>query len=229
MSIFGSILSGLSFLTEILGSIILVIIILSVILIAIALVLLAYSFKTGKVPFPNLIILTVIFFEGPIKAIMRLGGVDDTAIDQLSIDLQNRAMWPTYISVPYNKRAIFIPQCLRSVNCQARLSPEGIKCMDCGGCEIAKAKKEAEKLGYLFFVVPGSSFIARMTRKYCPEAIIGVGCMSEVKEGLDLMHKHKLPAVGVVLTTAGCVGTILDWDKFYEVMRAVEDKAAPKT
>jgi hypothetical protein len=225
MVILESILSALSFLAEIMGSILLVVIFLSIILIAIVLVLLVYSFKTGKVPFPNLVIITIIFFEGPIKAIMRLGGVDDTAIDQLSVDLQNRVMRPTFVRIPYDKRAIFIPQCLRSVNCQARLSPEGIKCMGCGACEISKAKKEAEGMGYLFFVVPGSSFMVRMIKKYRPQAIIGVGCMGEVKEGLDLMHKNNMPAIGVVLTTAGCVGTILDWEKLYEVMKAYDNKS----
>jgi hypothetical protein len=224
MVVLASILSALSFLAEILGSILLVFIVLSIILIAIVLVLLAYTFKTGKVPLPNLVIIAIMFFEGPIKAVMRLGGVDDTAIDQLSVELQNRAMRPIFISIPYNKRAIFIPQCLRSAECPARLSPEGIKCKDCGACEITKAKKEAERLGYLFFVVPGSSFMVRMIKKYRPQAIIGVGCMGEVKEGLDLMHKNNVPTIGVVLTTAGCVGTLLDWDKLYEVMHTYDNK-----
>ena len=57
-----------------------------------------------------------------------------------------------------------------------------------------------------------------MIRKYHPKAIIGVGCLCEVKEGLDLMHKNKIPSVGVVLERSGCVNTLLDWDKLFEVM-----------
>lgn len=226
MAIEDTIWAALSFLALILGSLLLVILFISAITVAIAVLLLVYSLKTGKILFPNLLVLGILFFEGSIKAVVRLFGVDDVFVDRLSIDLQNRAMKPAFIRIPYDKRAIFIPQCLRSSECPARLSPEGIKCKDCGLCEITKAKQAAEKLGYSFFVVPGSSFIVRMIYKTHPRAIIGVGCLCEIKEGLDLMHKHKIPALGVVLDRAGCVSTILDWDKFYEVMHAYEHDGA---
>lgn len=216
------ILSTLSFIATILGTILLILLVISIIVVAIVIALLAYSFKTGKVLFPNLLVLGIMFFEGPIKAILGLFNVDDAVIDRISIDIQNRAMRATFSRIPFEKRAIFIPQCLRSVDCPARLSPEGIQCKDCGRCEITKARKAAEKLGYMFFVVPGSSFILRMIRKYDPKAIIGVGCLCEVKEGLDLMNKNRIPAIGVVLDRSGCINTILDWDKFFEVMQFCE-------
>jgi hypothetical protein len=74
----------------------------------------------------------------------------------------------------------------------------------------------------MFFVVPGSSFIMRMMKKYHPSAIIGVGCLCEIKEGLDMMHKYKIPAVGVVLDRSGCVSTVLNWEKLFEVMQLHE-------
>ncbi|AFD00791.1 hypothetical protein Mtc_2052 [Methanocella conradii HZ254] len=223
MAVLENVLSALYWLSTILGALLLILLFLSTIIVIAITVLLAYSFKTGNILFPNHLILGIMFFEGPIKAVMRFFHVDDTAIDRISVDLQNRAMWATFSKVPFEQRAIFIPQCLRSVECPARLSPEGIKCKECGRCGIANAKKAAEKLGYMFFVVPGSSFIIRMVRKYHPKAIIGVGCLIEVKDGLDLMHKSKIPAIGVVLERSGCVNTILDWDRFFEVMEAYED------
>jgi uncharacterized protein len=226
MAIQDTIWAALSFLALILGSLLLAILFISAIIVAIAVILLVYSLKTGKLLFPNLLVLGILFFEGSIKAVVRFFGVDDVFVDKLSIDLQNKAMRQTFVRIPYDKRAIFIPQCLRSSDCPARLSPEGIKCKDCGLCEITKAKQEAERLGYSFFIVPGSSFIVRMINKTHPQAIIGVGCLCEIKEGLDLMHKHKIPALGVVLDKAGCVSTILDWDKFYEVMQAYEHDEA---
>ncbi len=222
MAIQDTIWAALSFLALILGSLLLVVLLISAIMVAIAVLLLIYSLKTGKILFPNLLVLGILFFEGSIKAVVRLFGIDDAFVDMLSIDLQNKAMRSAFVRIPYENRAIFIPQCLRSSDCPARLSPEGIKCKDCGLCEITKAKQAAEKLGYSFFIVPGSSFIVRMISKTHPKAIIGVGCLCEIKEGLDLMHKHKIPALGVVLDRAGCVSTILDWDKFYEVMQAYE-------
>lgn len=222
MALLDDVISALVFLATVIGALLLIAIVISVIIVAIATILLAYSIKTGKILFPNLLILIIMFFEGPLKAVMRLFGVDDAFVDRISIDLQNRAMWATFRKIPFEKRAIFIPQCLRSVDCPARLSPEGIKCKDCGLCEITKAKKEAERLGYMFFVVPGSSFIMRMMKKYHPSAIIGVGCLCEIKEGLDMMHKYKIPAVGVVLDRSGCVSTVLNWEKLFEVMQLHE-------
>ena len=61
-----------------------------------------------------------------------------------------------------------MPQCLRSVQCPAKLTPEGIMCIDCGRCGIGEAKRYAEGMGYKFFVVPGSSFIKRIIKKYRP-------------------------------------------------------------
>jgi hypothetical protein len=227
MALLDDIISVFNFLAIILGSLLLLLLILSIIIVVIATLLLIYTIKTGKVLFPNLLVLGIMFFEGSIKAVVRLFGFDDANIDRISIDMKNRAMWATFSKIPFEKRAVFIPQCLRSVDCPARLSPEGIKCKDCGLCDITRAKKEAERLGYMLFVVPGSSFIVRMIRKYRPEGIIGVGCLCEVKEGLDLMHKNKIPAVGVVLDKSGCVSTVLDWDKLFEVMNVRDSTVQP--
>jgi hypothetical protein len=38
----------------------------------------------------------------------------------------------------------------------------------------------------------------------------------EIKEGLDLCHSHDIPAIGILLTRAGCVSTTLDWNKLYD-------------
>jgi hypothetical protein len=66
-----------------------------------------------------------------------------------------------------------------------------------------------------------------MIKKYHPEAIIGVGCMCEVRDGLDMMHRYKIPAIGVMLDRSGCVNTQLDWDRLYDVMNATDKPQVP--
>jgi hypothetical protein len=154
--------------------------------------------------------------------VLRIFKIDDLRMDRIAIKLKNQAMYKSYRKIPFSKRAVFLPQCLRSPTCPAVLSPEGIKCRDCGACGISMAQKEAKKLGYMIFVVPGSSFIMRMIQKYRPEAIIGVGCMCEVRDGLDMMHRYRIPAIGVMLDRAGCVNTQLDWNRLFEVMNAID-------
>jgi hypothetical protein len=56
-----------------------------------------------------------------------------------------------------------------------------------------------------------------MVKKYHPKAIIGVGCLSEVKEGIDMADKMGLVAMGVVTMKEGCVETLVSWADIYEV------------
>jgi hypothetical protein len=82
---------------------------------------------------------------------------------------------------------------------------------------VGEARGILEKMGYRIFIVPGSSFIKRMVKKYRPKAIIGVGCLSEVKEGIDMADKMGLLVMGVVTLKEGCVETIVNWPDVYEV------------
>jgi len=180
--------------------------------------LIAYSFKTGHFFMARIMLIFVCFLENMIKSIFRAFQADDAIVDEVGIRLRNYINAEKFEAVPMDERAIFLPQCLRSVDCPAKLTPEGLRCVNCDRCEIGSAKVFAESLGYRFFVVPGSSVIKRMIKKYHPRAIVGVGCDMEIKEGVDLCHGHDIPAIGVPLLTNGCVSTTLDWDRFYEVI-----------
>jgi hypothetical protein len=56
-----------------------------------------------------------------------------------------------------------------------------------------------------------------MVKKYRPKAIIGVGCLAEVKEGLDMADKMGLVVMGIVTLKEGCVETIANWQEIYEI------------
>ena len=179
-------------------------------------VLILYSFKTGHFFAARLMLISISLLESVIKALFLLARADGSIVDDVGVRLRNYINRKKFLRVPHDGRFIFIPQCVRSVDCPAKLTPEGIKCVGCGLCNVGEAKKFAEGLGYRFFVVSGSSFIKRIIKKYRPEAIIGVGCQLEIKEGLDLCHSHDIPAIGIPLTRAGCVSTTLDWEKLYD-------------
>lgn len=178
--------------------------------------LIGYSFKTEKFIFPGFMLFSITLLENLVKALFRLIKMDDSIVDDVGISLKNKISIRNFRGTPVNKRLIFFPQCLRAVTCPSKLSPEGMQCVSCGACEIGKAKISAEELGYKVFIVPGSSFIRRLVRKHRPSAILGVGCMTEIKAGLEMCEKLNLYGVGLVLERAGCVSTVLDWDKFYE-------------
>jgi hypothetical protein len=177
--------------------------------------LIAYSFKTERFIFPNFMLFSITLLENLVKALFRLVRMDDSIVDDVGISLKNKISLRKFRETPVNKRMIFFPQCLRATTCQSNLSQEGMQCTNCG-CDVGNAKKSAEAMGYKVFIVPGSSFIKRLVRKHKPSAILGVGCMTEVKARLEMCEKLNLYGVGLVLEKAGCVSTVLDWDKFYE-------------
>ncbi|MDD1664502.1 MAG: DUF116 domain-containing protein [Methanomicrobiales archaeon] len=192
----------------------------AVFLVAMAIILLAIalvSVRNGHLYLPRIMKPWFFLLEGLVKAICRFFGLDDRDLISFSIKLQNSMNKKSFEGVPVEKRAVFLPQCLRSARCPANLTPEGIWCQGCGLCTTGEAIRELLRMGYRVFIVPGSSFIKRMVKKYRPEGIIGVGCTLEVKEGLDLCDQLGIPGMGVVTLKDGCVETCVNWNEVLEV------------
>ncbi|PKL63818.1 MAG: hypothetical protein CVV32_11880 [Methanomicrobiales archaeon HGW-Methanomicrobiales-3] len=195
-----------------------VLVILGALVISFILVIISlYSIKKKHLYFPQLIKSGLVFLEGLMKAMFRFLGLEDREMLAFFINLQNAMNAAEFGKVPVEERAIFMPQCLRSSQCPAHLTPEGLKCRNCGQCEVGAARVLLERMGYKVFIVPGSSFIKRMVKKYRPRAIMGIGCLSEVKEGIDMADKMGLVVMGVVTLKEGCVETLVSWPDVYEV------------
>jgi len=207
-----------------------VIIILGALLTAFILVIISiYSIRKGRLYFPTLVRSGLVFLEGLMKAFFRLLGLEEHEMLSFFIKLHNTMNTAEFERIPVSDRAVFLPQCLRSSKCPAHLTPEGLKCRNCGQCTVGEARIILEKMGYRIFIVPGSSFIKRMVRKYHPKAIIGVGCLPEVKEGIDMADKMGLVAMGVVTLKEGCVETLVNWEDLYEVaILGVDPKLLPE-
>ncbi len=184
----------------------------------VAAVMIGHSFRTGRIFMARPTLIFVILLESVIKYLFRVYKADESVVDLVGVRLRNYINSKKFLEIDPEDRSVFMPQCVRSVDCPAKLTPEGIMCVNCGRCGIGEAKIFCEERGYRFFIVPGSSFIKRMIKEYQPQAIVGVGCMMEIKEGIDLCHLYGIPAIGVPLSKSGCVSTILDWDRFYEVV-----------
>jgi hypothetical protein len=176
-----------------------------------------YSIRKKRMYFPRLIKSGLVLLEGLMKGMFRFFGVEDRELYTFLIKLMNSMNSTEFARIPVAERAIFIPQCLRSSKCPAHLTPEGLKCKNCGQCDVGGARLLLERMGYKVFIVPGSSFIKRMVKKYRPKAIVGVGCLAEVKEGIDMADKMGLVVMGNVTLKEGCVETIANWPELYEI------------
>jgi len=186
--------------------------ILGMVLAAVALAIIAAaSITRGKFYLPRILIPGMVLLEGLVKAFCKLLGLDDKDLVTFFITLRNTMNTKAFSETPVEKRAVFLPQCLRSAQCPANLTPEGLKCRNCGRCSVGENAEWLERIGYRVFIVPGSTFIKRMVKKYHPQAIIGVGCLMEVKDGIDMSDRIGIVAIGVVNVKDGCVETIADW------------------
>ncbi|MDD1679674.1 MAG: DUF116 domain-containing protein [Methanomicrobiales archaeon] len=176
-----------------------------------------YSMRRGKFYFPRLLSSGFTMLEGLMKAIVGLFGLDDEELVRFFIRVHNSMNAKGFESIPVSQRAVFFPQCLRSSKCPAHLTPEGLHCQHCGQCEMGKTLPLLRDMGYRTFIVPGSSFISRMVKKYRPAGIIGAGCIIEVRDGLEMCDRIGLCGMGVVTLRDGCVETLLDWHELFDV------------
>ena len=175
------------------------------------------SMKNGKFYFPKLLRISFAHMERALRKVCRVFGLRGNDLTVFFIHLHNSMSENDFLNVATEDRAIFFPHCLRSTECPANLTSEGIFCMHCGRCELDHSVKELEAMGYKVFIVPGSMFINRMVKKYLPRAAIGVGCLREVKEGLEFADKIGVVVMGIVNKTDGCVETLANWPELMTV------------
>lgn len=214
---------------ELVGAIALVLIAVVLALAIVLLVLTFASIRSGRIYFPRLLKPGLTALEGVMRALFKAVGLEDEEMLAFFVKLGNTMNARAFAEIPVSERAIFMPQCLRNAQCPADLTPEGLRCKRCRRCTVGEAMDVLEGLGYRIFIVPGSSFIKRMVKKYRPRALIGVGCLVEVKEGLEMADQIGLVGLGVVTLKEGCVETLVDWPTLYETaMLGLEPSAVPE-
>ena len=125
-----------------------VIILASAVVVAFVLVIISlYSIRTGRLYFPQTLKAGLALFEGLMKAMFRLLGLEDREMLAFFIKIHNAMNKAAFERIPVAERAVFMPQCLRSSQCPANLTPEGLKCSACGQCTVGEARIASGKNG----------------------------------------------------------------------------------
>ena len=158
-----------------------------------------------------------LLLKGAVRTGCRMFGIDDSEIITVMIRLENDVNRNAFAAVPVEERVIFLPHCLRSAKCPAHLTPLGIKCLDCGKCGLGMATNALSDAGYKVFIIPGSTYIKRLLKRFHPRAMIGVGCLMEIKQFQELARKIDMTAMGVVMTSDGCVERTVEWEDVFDV------------
>src|SRR5712664_2731673 len=139
--------------------------------------------------------------------------------------LLNNEMWrETLASVPYEKRLLLMPKCLRvESKCPAPFDEFGLLCKQCGLCSIQDLQNEAERLGYAVLVAEGSAIVMSIIQTGQIEAIVGVSCLSVLERAFPFMEAAAVPGIAIPLLQDDCIDTSVDTDWVWEVIHLTSD------
>ncbi len=139
--------------------------------------------------------------------------------------LINNEMWrETLASVPYERRLLLLPKCLRVENkCPAPFDEFGLLCKQCGLCSIQDLQNEAERLGYAVLVAEGSAIVMSLIQTGKIEAIVGVSCLSVLERAFPYMEAAAVPGVAIPLLQDDCIDTTVDLDWIWDYIHLTSD------
>ena len=139
--------------------------------------------------------------------------------------LLNNEMWrESLASVPYERRLLLLPKCLRVENkCPAPFDEFGLLCKQCGLCSIQDLQVEAERLGYAVLVAEGSAIVMSLIQTGKIEAIVGVSCISVLERAFPYMEAAAIPGVAVPLLQDDCIDTNVDIDWVWDYIHLSSD------
>ncbi len=139
--------------------------------------------------------------------------IDPAQLD-LTMVLLNNAVWhETVASIPYQRRLLLLPQCLRAFGeCPAELDEYGLLCESCGRCPIGELQTMAEDLGYVVLVAEGSTVVSKLITGGKIDAVVGVSCLSALEKSFPHMADGAIPGLAIPLSADGCVNTQVDLD-----------------
>jgi geranylgeranyl pyrophosphate synthase len=123
----------------------------------------------------------------------------------------NEIWRPVVAAIPYNRRLLLIPQCLKSDNnCNAVIDQLGLICAGCKACQIDDILQKAESLGYATLVAEGTTVAVNLVQEGSVDAVIGVSCMSVLHKSFEPVSRAAVPVIGIPLLFEGCAETDVD-------------------
>lgn len=139
--------------------------------------------------------------------------------------LLNNEMWrETLATVPFERRLLLLPKCLRvESKCPAPFDEFGLLCKQCGLCSIQDLQTEAERLGYAVLVAEGSAIVMSLIQTGKIEAIVGVSCLSVLERAFPYMEAAAIPGVAIPLLQDDCIDTTVDLDWVWDYIHLTSD------
>ena len=158
------------------------------------------------------------------SALVARHGIDPKYVDYAGILINNEVWREQLASVPYDRRLLLLPKCLRVEDrCPAPFDEFGLLCKQCGLCSIEDLQVEAERLGYAVLVAEGSAIVMAMIQTGKIEAIVGVSCLSVLERAFPYMESAAIPGVAIPLLQDDCKDTAVDIEWVWDFLHATGD------
>ncbi len=146
-------------------------------------------------------------------------GLDRRYRPYVSVLLNNELWLETVAGVPYDRRLLLLPKCLRhEQTCKANVDDLGLVCRQCGSCFIGDLKTEAERLGYVVLVAEGSPVVMSLIQTGKIDAVIGVSCLDMLERVFPYVEAAAVPSIAIPLLQDGCANTSVDADWVWEAI-----------
>ena len=156
--------------------------------------------------------------------VVAAAGVDSIYRDYAGVLLGNEVWREQLATVPYDRRLLLLPKCLRVEDkCPAPFDEFGLLCKQCGLCTIQDLQTEAERLGYAVLVAEGSAIVMALIQTGKIDAIVGVSCLSVLERAFPYMEAAAIPGIAIPLLQDDCKDTTVDLDWVWDVIHLTSD------
>ncbi len=151
-------------------------------------------------------------------------GYADLYLHYTAVTLNNEMWRETLAAIPYERRLLLMPKCLRvEEKCPAPFDEFGLLCKQCGLCSIQDFQNEAEKLGYAVLVAEGSAIVMSLIQTGQIEAIVGISCLPVLERTFPYVEAAAIPSIAVPLLQDDCINTTVDIDWVWDYIHLTSD------
>jgi geranylgeranyl diphosphate synthase type II len=146
-------------------------------------------------------------------------------IKLIAILINNAAWQPVVASVPFDRRVLLLPKCIRnSSGCVAEIDELGLLCQFCGGCKLEDYIQKAESLGYHVIVSEGTGAVSVLLSSGQIECVMGVACLDSFERSFPLSLKQAIPSIAIPLYNSDCQDSKTDENWLNETLHLISDK-----
>lgn len=156
--------------------------------------------------------------------LLAFAGADPVYREFLAVLLNNETWRDILATIPFNRRLLLLPVCLRVENdCPAPFDEFGLLCKECGQCSIHYLKEEADRLGYATLVAEGTPIVLRLIETGQIDAVVGVSCISVLERVFPYMEQAAAPGIAIPLLQDDCADTNIDIEWLWDVIHLTSD------